>query len=71
MISSLHSATNNLDRYRYVNYQLQKLGYKQLLSPGSLPLLEEIIRDLQVLKEEVELYKQLIKKVDKVKCCRV
>lgn len=57
---------NNLEKYSNVRNLLGKLGYTYQLSPGNLPLLEELLKDLMSSKEEVEQYKQMVKKVDKV-----
>ncbi|KAK6637477.1 hypothetical protein RUM44_007894 [Polyplax serrata] len=58
---------NNLEKYSNVRNLLGKLGYTYQLSPGNLPLLEELLKDLMSSKEEVEQYKQMVKKVDKEK----
>lgn len=61
--------SNNVDKYRLVCNQLDKLGYQYPVLPDSLPLTEELVKDLINYKEELIHCKHVIKELEKVRIC--
>lgn len=62
-------------KYQLLRQQLDELGYKQLLVPEAVPLVEKLVADLIQTTESLEKYKKIAKNATEVRiqlflCCR-
>lgn len=64
------SLITNVDRHKIIQKQLEALGYENPLTDlaDTLQLIQKLCKDMLILKEEIELYKEMLKKVEKVIC---
>lgn len=53
-------------KYQLLRQQLDELGYKQLLPPDAVPLVEKLVADLIQTTESLEKYKKIAKNATEV-----